>query len=110
MFDLPKSILRKLLNVYLTQPTRLSPSEAEICRRIVICSFCDNIWVRRAKKVPDRCAKCHRRGWDRPLLELMRAQDAATTAQAARAHVDAPTSHGQPTVRPDDDREKGDTP
>ena len=71
MFDIPKSVLRKMLNVYHTQPAQLTESELVICKRIVVCSLCDNIWVRRKKLIPDRCAKCHRRGWDRPLLEAL---------------------------------------
>jgi hypothetical protein len=75
MFDVPKSILRKMLNVYHSHPEQLSTHEQAICERIVICSLCDNVWVRRAKKVPDRCPACHRRAWDRPLLEALMARE-----------------------------------
>lgn len=71
MFDVPKTILRKILNVYHTHPQQLTESEQSICSRIVLCSLCDNIWVRRHKKLPDRCPSCHRRAWNRPLLEAL---------------------------------------
>lgn len=78
MFDMPKSILRKLLTVYHTQPAQLTESESSIAGRIVVCSLCDNLWLRRRKKLPDRCPKCHRRAWNRPLLEAMLAATPTT--------------------------------
>lgn len=71
MFDVPKTVLRKLLNVFHTKPEQLTDSEQSICNRIVLCSLCDNVWVRRRKKLPDRCPSCHRRAWNRPLMEAL---------------------------------------
>lgn len=71
MFDLPKPILKQLLSVKNTHPERLSHSELTIADRIVHCALCDNFWVRRKQKIPERCPACHRRDWDRPLITAM---------------------------------------
>lgn len=71
MFDLPKDVLKKLLSIANTAPERLSLSEKAIADRIAHCTICDNFWVRRKSKLPDRCPTCHKRGWDRPLLDAM---------------------------------------
>lgn len=97
MFDVPKTILRKILNVYHTAPQQLTQSEHGICERIVLCSLCDNIWVRRRKKLPDRCPNCHRRAWNRPLLEALLA--ARPTITPNKSQVDASTS--PPGGKPD---------
>jgi predicted Zn-ribbon and HTH transcriptional regulator len=88
-FELPQAVLRKLRNLYKSNPLQLSPTEQRIGERIEICSNCDYCWYRRSKKKPERCPKCHSRAWDRPLI--------AALVDAHRAtHVDAPTSptHG----------------
>lgn len=79
MFDAPKDVLRKLLSFKNTTPERLSVSEMAIANRIEHCTLCDNFWVRRKNKIPDRCPCCHKRGWDRPLLHAMLAQSTPTT-------------------------------
>lgn len=79
MFDLPKDVLSKLLTYRNTAPERLSASEMAIAMRIVHCTLCDNFWVRRKTKLPDRCPLCHKRGWDRPLLQAMLDQARPTT-------------------------------
>lgn len=71
MFDLPKSILKQLLTLKNTAPERLSAQEMELVERIVHCTLCDNFWVRRKQKLPERCPSCHKRGWDRPLITAM---------------------------------------
>jgi hypothetical protein len=79
VFDLPKDILKKLLSYATTAPERLSASEKAIAARICHCVLCDNFWVRRKGKPPDRCPKCHKRGWDRPLLDAMMHDSRSTT-------------------------------
>lgn len=79
MYDLPQDILSKLLTHRNTTPERLSASEKEIAERIAHCTLCDNFWVRRKGKLPDRCPRCHKRGWDRPLLTAMLAAKPSTT-------------------------------
>lgn len=71
MFDLPKSVLKQLLTLRNTAPERLSQQELELVERIVHCTLCDNFWVRRKQKLPERCPLCHKRGWDRPLITAM---------------------------------------
>lgn len=79
MFDLPKDVLSKLLTYRNSSPERLSASEMTIAMRIVHCTLCDNFWVRRKNKLPDRCPNCHRRSWDRPLLQAMLDKASPTT-------------------------------
>jgi predicted Zn-ribbon and HTH transcriptional regulator len=79
VFDLPKDILSKLLTHRNTNPERLSASEKAIADRIAHCTLCGNFWVRRKGKLPDRCPKCHKRGWDRPLLTAMLQQAPSIT-------------------------------
>lgn len=43
----------------------------EIAKRIMHCTQCDYLWVRKRKAIPDRCPKCHKRSWDRPLLSAL---------------------------------------
>lgn len=71
MFDLPQPLLRQLLTVKNTNPERLSTMEIDIVNRIRHCSLCDGFWVKRLRGEPPRCPKCHKRGWDRPLITAM---------------------------------------
>ena len=80
MFDLPQPVLEKLLIAFKTAPERLSASEAEISKRICRCTCCGAYWVRRKSRTPDRCPKCHRRDWDRPLIAAMMGTTVPTPA------------------------------
>jgi hypothetical protein len=78
-----QSVLRKVLTLYLTHPEQLTVHEQEMGERICSCTLCDVLWVRRKKRIPQRCPKCHKHGWNRPLIEQMRAIDEAQAAQAS---------------------------
>lgn len=81
-----QAVLRKLLTLYLTHKEQLTVHEQQIADRICSCTLCDWLWVRRIKRIPTRCPKCHRTAWNRPLLEQIRAIDEAqSTAAAAKA-------------------------
>ena len=71
MFDLPQTILNRLLTIKNLTPERLSNDEMQIAARVCHCTLCDSFWVRRLKVSPPRCPNCHKRGWDRPLLTAM---------------------------------------
>lgn len=71
MFSIPQTVLKQLLSMKNTTPERLSQQETEIATRIMHCTLCDSLWIRRKRLIPDRCPKCHKRGWDRPLLAAM---------------------------------------
>ena len=71
MFDMPKAVLLKLLTVLHTAPQQLTATERALAERICHCCLCDALWIRRKKKTPERCVNCHKRGWDRPLLEAL---------------------------------------
>ena len=88
-FEPPTEVLRKLRNLYKSNPLQLSDTEKRIGERIEICSNCDYCWYRRARKKPERCPRCHTRAWDRPLVAALVEAHKAT-------HVDASTSspHG----------------
>lgn len=79
------TVLRKVLTVYLTHPEQLTEHEQQIAERICSCSLCDALWMRRMKRSPQRCPRCHKHAWNRPLLESIAAID--------RAKVNA-TNHG----------------
>jgi hypothetical protein len=89
VFDLPKPLLKQLLTFKNTAPERLSNSELEIANRVCHCTKCDNFWVRRKAKLPDRCPDCHARDWDRPLIAAMLAAEGAS-------HPPAPKSSPNP--------------
>jgi hypothetical protein len=71
MFAFPQTVLRQLLSAKNNAPERLSHQETAIADRICHCVLCDMMWIRRKNTVPDRCPKCHKRAWDRPLLSAM---------------------------------------
>ena len=71
MFSLSQVVLRQVLSLKNTTPERLSAQETQIAERICHCVICDALWVRNPKRIPDRCPKCHKRGWDRPMLSAM---------------------------------------
>ena len=79
MFDLPQTLLKQLLTYRNTNPDRLSPEEIQIANRVCHCTFCDSYWVRRKTQIPARCPKCHKVGWDRPLIQAMLAALQPTT-------------------------------
>ena len=68
-------VLRRLLSIYLTHREQLTDHEQLLAARICSCTLCEHLWVRRIKHVPARCPQCHRTSWNRPLLELIKAQD-----------------------------------
>jgi predicted Zn-ribbon and HTH transcriptional regulator len=70
-FELPQAVLRKLRELYKSNPLQLSDTEKHIGERIEICSACNYCWYRRAKKRPERCPNCHSRAWDRPLVAAL---------------------------------------
>lgn len=77
-----KTLLIKVLHIYLTHPEQLTEHEAQLAERICTCALCDNVWLRRKKKLPQRCPTCHKHSWNRPLLEAMRVKDEHETAHA----------------------------
>jgi hypothetical protein len=95
VFDLPKPLLKQLLTFKNTAPERLSNSELEIAGRICHCTRCDNYWVRRKHKQPDRCPACHARDWDRPLIAAMLAADGASHPAAQKSTPNPPPPGGQ---------------
>jgi hypothetical protein len=70
-FDLPKPVLEKLRNLFNANPLQLSDTEQSIAKRVEICAICHYVWYRRAGKKPVRCAGCHSRLWDRPLISAL---------------------------------------
>jgi hypothetical protein len=94
-----KTLLIRFLHLYHTHPEQLTEHEQQIAERICSCALCDNVWLRRRKKLPQRCPLCHKHSWNRPLLEAMKAKDEAASAHTTAPHVDASTSP-----------KKGDTP
>jgi len=76
----PKSLLIKFLHLSLGHPEQLTDHETEIASRICVCALCDNTWLRRRKKLPQRCPACHKWSWNRPLLEAMKAKEDAAAA------------------------------
>jgi predicted Zn-ribbon and HTH transcriptional regulator len=70
-FELPDSVLRKLKNLSASNPLQLSETEQRLAQRIEVCSACNAVWFRRAKRKPDRCPRCHSRAWDRPLVAAL---------------------------------------
>jgi len=70
-FDLPKPVLEKLRNLFNANPLQLSDTEQSIAKRVEICAICHYVWYRRAGKKPARCAGCHSRLWDRPLISAL---------------------------------------
>ena len=79
MFTFTQTVLQQVLSIRLTTPERLSAHETEIANRICHCTQCNNMWVRKRKGIPDRCPKCHKRNWDRPLLTAIIAAQTITT-------------------------------
>jgi predicted Zn-ribbon and HTH transcriptional regulator len=82
-------VLRRLLSIYLTHREQLTEHEQILAARVCSCTLCEHLWVRRIKRVPTRCPNCHRTSWNRPLLELIKAQDTAATAAREEHHHDA---------------------
>jgi hypothetical protein len=78
---LSQTVLRRLLSVYLTHREQLTEHEQALAARVCSCTLCEHLWVRRIKKVPTRCPNCARTSWNRPLLELIKAQDNAAAAE-----------------------------
>jgi predicted Zn-ribbon and HTH transcriptional regulator len=70
-YELPDSVLRKLKNLFASNPLQLSETEQRMAGRIEVCSACNRVWFRRAKRKPDRCPQCHSRSWDRPLVAAL---------------------------------------
>lgn len=93
-FDLPKPVLEKLRNLFNANPLQLSDTEQSIAKRVEICAICHYVWYRRAGKKPRRCAGCHSRLWDRPLISaLVEAHKATHPLDPEKPpNVDASTS------------------
>lgn len=91
-YELPNSVLRKLKNLFASNPLQLSETEQNMARRIEVCSNCDAVWFRRAKRKPARCPKCHSRSWDRPLV--------AALVEAYKTTTDHPSTNPQITQAP----------
>jgi len=69
MNQIPQHVLKRMLDMSLTEPHRLSPAELTLAKRICYCVFCEKVWMARKKKKPLRCEGCKRTGWDMPLLQ-----------------------------------------
>ena len=87
-----QTVLRKVLTVFLTHPEQLTEHEQQIAERICSCSLCDVLWLRRKKRSPQRCPRCHRHAWNRPLLESIRAIETAQANAAATKSNQGPSS------------------
>ena len=83
MFSLPQTILKQLLTTFAHTPERLSVDERTIASRICTCGHCDTFWVRQRTKLPDRCPHCSKRGWDRPFLNALLANQPTNTKHPA---------------------------
>jgi len=70
-YEMPQTVLAQLLTMKNTSPERLSHDESELSARICRCSLCAYLWIRRLAAIPDRCPRCHKRGWDRPFLNAL---------------------------------------
>jgi hypothetical protein len=79
-----QSTLEQILKAYHTHKEQLTESECDIASRIVECSLCSAKWVRRKKGIPTRCPKCHKRAWNRPLLEAIRLRNVNQHGPAPR--------------------------
>jgi hypothetical protein len=77
-----------------TSPERLSPDEMQIAGRVCFCVFCNSYWVRRKTQIPDRCPKCHKKGWDRPFINALLAALPSTTNPPPDARKNDDTSGG----------------
>lgn len=71
MFQLTQAVLKQLLSTKNTSPDRLSASERAIVDRICLCTTCEQLWIRRKQKLPERCPYCHSRAWDRPFISAL---------------------------------------
>ena len=79
-----QTVLRKLLTLYITHKEQLTVHEQEIADRICTCTLCETLWVRRKRRIPNRCPHCHRTAWNRPLLESIAAIDRAKAEEEAK--------------------------
>jgi hypothetical protein len=79
VFSYSQPVLKALLTLKNTNPGALSTSERDIADRICFCSECSYLWIRNAKRIPERCPHCHKRNWDRATLSLLVAQDRNNT-------------------------------
>jgi len=83
--DLPQNVLRQVLNNALTNPNTMTGTEIAFAKRICSCSLCTHLWVRRTEEPPDRCPGCHRRGWNRPMINALIAANTNTDARTTQA-------------------------
>ena len=67
----PQQILQVLRSQLLNAPDKLTLTEFAISRKILKCTLCGNLWMRRTKKQPRVCPVCHKCGWDRPLIQAI---------------------------------------
>jgi len=93
-FELPQTVLAQLLSMKNTAPERLSHDETELAARICRCSLCAYLWVRRLTRIPDRCPKCHKRGWDRPFLNALLGASTPTPTDPALSSTKIPPKEG----------------
>jgi hypothetical protein len=88
-YQIPQTVLAQLLTMKNTAPERLSHDEAELSTRICRCSLCAYLWIRRLAQIPDRCPKCHKRGWDRPFLNALLAAKPTTIDEQPKSSTPA---------------------
>jgi predicted Zn-ribbon and HTH transcriptional regulator len=93
-FELPEAVLRKLLNIFRSNPLQLTETEQNIAKRVEICSACNAVWFRRAKKKPERCPRCHKRAWDRPFIAAL--EEAHRATHPNEPETPPPTPHARP--------------
>lgn len=101
MFSITQTVLSQLLAINNTTPERLSTHEAAIAQRICHCALCNNLWIHRVTKIPDRCPACHQRAWDRPLLTAMILADKTTsTRHPSQVPIPDPPTSAQKNKEP----------
>lgn len=82
MFNYPQDLLKELLTAFKQAPERLTSGETSIAARICYCGLCTYLWVKRKGKEPTRCPKCHKPGWNRPLISaLLRGSEQKTKGE-----------------------------
>jgi len=70
-FTFTKYTLQVLRKQALNAPDKLTPTELAIARKILHCTLCGNLWMRRKKVQPTNCPACHKAAWDRPLIQAI---------------------------------------
>ena len=89
LHQLPKTVLRQLLEQFETNPNLLTQPELTLAKRICNCGICDWIWLSHYRGRPKRCENCKRHDWDMPLVRKL---IIAARSQGVPATVDVSTS------------------